>query len=173
MDTSLYVENYINKLNDLNEKNIKEIDYKLKEKLPIKESKEIISYKEMKNFTDSRKKYYQQNSSLEHEQSINIFENNIIQTDEKEINFYDLPFEKKMDHIFDYMKRKKIKLNCDINMINTIVNDNTLLKKYISIDKTYNILNKVSFFKKMENGDYNIVLENGNKRTKKTFFIKK
>lgn len=80
---------------------------------------------------------------------------------------------KKMDNIFDYMKRKKIKLNCDMNIINDIVNDNALLKKYISIDKTYNIINKVSFFKKLENGDYNIVLENSNKRTKKKFFTKK
>lgn len=173
MDTSLYVENYINKLNELNEKNIKEFDYKLKEKLPIKETKEIISYKEMKDFTDSRKKYYQQNTNFENEEHINIFENNIIKTDEIELNFYDLPFEKKMDNIFDYMKRKKIKLNCDINIINDIVNDNALLKKYISIDKTYNIINKVSFFKKLENGDYNIVLENSNKRTKKKFFTKK
>jgi|TARA_B110000483_G_scaffold25038_1_gene29687 hypothetical protein len=173
MDTSLYVENYINKLNELNEKNIKEFDYKLKEKLPIKETKEIISYKEMKDFTDSRKKYYQQNTNFENEEHINIFENNIIKTDEIELNFYDLPFEKKMDNIFDYMKRKKIKLNCDMNIINDIVNDNALLKKYISIDKTYNIINKVSFFKKLENGDYNIVLENSNKRTKKKFFTKK
>lgn len=95
MDTSLYVENYINKLNELNEKNIKEFDYKLKEKLPIKETKEIISYKEMKDFTDSRKKYYQQNTNFENEEHINIFENNIIKTDEIELNFYDLPFEKK------------------------------------------------------------------------------
>jgi hypothetical protein len=173
MDTSLYVENYINKLNELNEKNIKEFDYKLKEKLPIKETKEIISYKEMKDFTDSRKKYYQQNTNFENEEHINIFENNIIKTNEIELNFYDLPFEKKMDNIFDYMKRKKIKLNCDMNIINDIVNDNALLKKYISIDKTYNIINKVSFFKKLENGDYNIVLENSNKRTKKKFFTKK
>ena len=127
----------------------------------------------MKDFTDSRKKYYQQNTNFENEEHINIFENNIIKTDEIELNFYDLPFEKKMDNIFDYMKRKKIKLNCDMNIINDIVNDNALLKKYISIDKTYNIINKVSFFKKLENGDYNIVLENSNKRTKKKFFTKK
>lgn len=170
MDTTIFVENYVNKLNNLNENNIKEFNYDLKEELPQKETKEIISYKEMKNFTDTRKKYYQQNTSLENEQDINIFENNIIQKEEKEINFYELSFEKKIDHILDYMKRKKIKLSCDLNIINNIVNDNNLLKKYITIDKTYNIISKISFFKKLENGDYNIVFENANKRTKKKFF---
>ena len=173
MDTTLFVENYINNLNEFNENNIKKFDYKLKEILPQKESKEIISYKEMKNFTDSRKKYYQQNSNIEYEQDIDIFKNNIIETDEKQTNFYDLNFEKKIDHILDYMKRKKIKLNCDLNIINNIVNDNNLLKKYITIDKTYNIISKITFFKKMETGDYNIILENSNKRTKKNFFVKK
>ncbi len=126
MDTTLFVENYINNINEFNVNNIKKFDYKLKENLPQKESKEIISYKEMKNFTDSRKKYYQQNTNLENEEDIDIFKNNIIETVEKQVNFYDLTFEKKIDHILDYMKRKKIKLNCDLNIINNIVNDNNL-----------------------------------------------
>jgi hypothetical protein len=104
--------------------------------------------------------------------NFNIFENSLIKTDEKIINFYDLDPELKLEHILDFIKRKKYKLACDLSIIDHLLVDNDLLKKYITIDKTFNIINKISFLKKMENGDYNIVLnnKNTNKRTKKSFF---
>ena len=173
MDTKIYVEKYINHLNNLNEENIKNYKYDLKEDLPEKKPTEIKSYKEMKNFTDSRKKFYEKNTNLEKEQIFNIFENNSIKTDEKQINFYDLDYDNKISHITDYMKRKKIKLDVDLDSIKEIIDNNDLLKKYISIDKTYNMISKISFFKKMEDGNYTIKLDINNKRTKKNFFMKK
>ena len=172
MDISKFVSNFIDDIDKINNDNIKIYKYNLKEPLIKKEFKEIKSYKEMKNFTDSRKKFYENQSYLDEQDKINIFENDIIKTYEQPKNFYDLDKETKLKHIEDYMKRKKIKLSCDINVIDHILNDNTLLKKYISIDKTYNMINKISFFKKKETGDYDIVLTS-NKVVKKNFFIKK
>jgi hypothetical protein len=167
MNISLFVDKYISDINELNEINIKKYDYKIKEKLKQKEVIEIKSSKEMKDFSDSRKKYFDKQSKID--EDINIFQNNIIQTDETNKNFYDLNYEEKIEHINDYIKRKKIKLSCDLNIIDNILNDNTLLKKYITIDKTYNMINKISFFKKMENGEHTIILEK-NKTIKKNFF---
>lgn len=171
MNTSQFVDNYINDINSLNNKNIDKYNYKVKEEIQPKETKEIKSYKEMKNFTDSRKKYYQFNTNLESQEDFNIFENTNININEKIINFYDLDPENKLNHIIDYIKRKKYKLNCNLDKIEHLLNDNDLLKKYITIDKTFNIINKISFLKKMENGEYDIVLNNNTtKRTKKKFF---
>ena len=167
MNISLFVDKYISDINELNEINKQKYDYKVKEKIKKKEIIEIKPSKEMKDFTDSRKKYYDKQSKLD--EDINIFQNNIIQIDETSTNFYDLSYEDKLDHVNDYIKRKKIKLSCELSIIDDILNDNTLLKKYVTIDKTYNMINRISFFKKMENGEHNIVLEK-NKTIKKNFF---
>ncbi len=170
MDIQTFVNNYISNINSINESNIIKYEYQLKDKLEKKETKEIKSYKEMKLFTDSRKKFYMNQSNSD--DNLNIFENSLIKTDEKIIDFYDLEPELKLEHIKDFIKRKKYKLACDLSIIDHLLVDNDLLKKYITIDKTFNIINKVSFLKKMENGDYNIILNNKNsiKRTKKNFF---
>jgi len=174
MDISSFVNNYLKNIDDLNEKNIIKYNYPLKDKLIQKEIKEIHSYKEMKKFTDTRKKYYEKQTNIDEEENFNIFEDNVIKTDEKQINFYDLEPEIKLKHILDYMKRKKIKLGCDLGIIDELLLDNEKLKKYITIDKTYNMINKISFFKKKENGEYDIILNlNNNKTIKKNFFNKK
>ena len=174
MDISHFVDNYTNSLDILNEKNIEKYNYKLKDEIEKKETKEIKSYKEMKKFTDSRKKYYEKQTNIDNEDNLDIFENSIIKTDEVQKNFFDLDYDNKLSHILDYIKRKKIKLTCDLEVISEILNDNDKLKKYITIDKTYNMINKISFFKKKESGDYDIVFNNSTKKiTKKNFFIKK
>lgn len=172
MNTSLFVGKYISDINELNKTSIVKYSYKIKEKLQKKEVKEIKSTKDMKDFTDTRKKYYDKQTNIDKEEDINIFQTNILQTEEKQQSFYDLSYEDKLEHIHDYMKRKKIKLSCELDIIDNILNDNALLKKYITIDKTYNMISRISFFKKKENGDHIIVLEN-NKTTKKSFFTKK
>ena len=170
MDIQTFVNNYISNIKSINESNIIKYDYQLKDKLEKKETTEIKSYKEMKLFTDSRKKFYMNQSN--NVDTFNIFENSLIKTDEKIIDFYDLEPELKLEHITDFIKRKKYKLGCDLSVIDHLLVDNDLLKKYIKIDKKFNIINKISFLKKMENGDYNIVLnnKNTNKRKKKSFF---
>lgn len=171
MNIESFVDNYIDNLNSINESNIKKYDYELIEKLKPKETKEIKSYKEMKKFTDSRKKFYDKQTNIDNEENFDIFENNNINIGNSSMNFFDLEPEKKLNHIIDYIKRKKYKLSCDLNKIDYLLYDNDLLKKYISIDKTFNIINKISFLKKMETGDYDIVLNNNTKKTtKKKFF---
>lgn len=177
MDTQLFIDNYITKINEINLQNIQIYKYELKEDLPKKESKEITSYKEMKNFTDARKKHYDKQVNIDNEETFDLFKNdNIkIENEENKINFFDLDYQTKIDYIIDYMKRKKIKLDSDsdFNFLDEIINDNVKLKKYISINKTHNIINRISFFKKNETGNYNIILENNNKTTKKKIFFGK
>ena len=73
MNISLFVDKYISDINELNEINKQKYDYKVKEKLKKKEIIEIKPSKEMKDFTDSRKKYYDKQSKLD--EDINIFQN--------------------------------------------------------------------------------------------------
>ena len=171
MNIELFVDNYIDNINSINEKNLKKYNYDVIETLQPKETKEIKSYKEMKKFTDTRKKFYDKQTNIDNEENFDIFENNNININESTTNFYDLEPEMKLNHILDYIKRKKYKISDDLNKINHLLNDNELLKKYISIDKTFNIINKITFLKKNETGDYNINLNiNTKKSTKKKFF---
>jgi len=170
MDTHKFIDNYITKIKDINESNIIKYNYKLKDNLPEKEVKEIQSYKEMKKFTDTRKKYYEKQTNIDQEENFNIFEKNNINTDEESNkNFFELDYDDKKDYILDYIKRKKIKLSDDLDSIKEIIEDSVKLKKYVSIDKTFNIISKISFFKKNEYGNHYISL-NDIKRTKKNFF---
>ena len=171
MNIELFVDNYIDNINSINEKNLKKYNYEIVEQLKPKEIKEIKSYKEMKKFTDTRKKFYDKQTNIDSEENFDISENNNINISESNINFYDLDPQAKLNHILDYIKRKKYKLACDLSKIHHLLDDNELLKKYISIDKTFNIINKITFLKKNETGDYDIDLNiNTKKSTKKKFF---
>ena len=67
--------------------------------------------------------------------------------------------ENKLEYIKDYMSRKKIYIEIhNFSKIDEIVEDNELLKKYITISKQHNQISKISFFKKREDGTYFIDL---------------
>jgi len=175
MDIDNFVNNYIHNLNEFNENNVKKYNIKVKNNEQIETindiKKEVTTSKELKNFADTRKKYYDKNTDVSNEQIINIFEENIIKTDEMKINFFDLESNVKMNYILDYIKRKKYKLNCDIyEKLEPVIDNNEILKKYISIDKTFNIISKISFLKKLDTGDYDIIFDNNIKKIKKKFF---
>jgi hypothetical protein len=176
MDIDNFINNYINQLNELNENNIKKYNIKVKHEENNEDNdnikvKEITTSKELKKFYETRKKYYDKNTDMSNQQIINIFEENIIKTDETNINFFDLESDVKMNYILDYIKRKKYKLCVNIyEKIEPIIDNNEILKKYISIDKTFNIISKISFLKKMDTGDYDIIFDNNIKKTKKKFF---
>ena len=180
MDIDNFVTNYILHLNDFNENNIKkynikgkyeENDMKNMNNDTNKKVKEINSSKELKKFAETRKKYYDKNTDMSNEQIINIFEENIIKTDETNIDFFNLESDIKMNYILDYIKRKKYKLGVNIyEKLEPVINNNEILKKYISIDKTFNIISKISFLKKMDTGEYDIVFNNNIKKTKNKFF---
>jgi hypothetical protein len=183
MDINNFVTNYILHLNDFNENNIKKYNIKgkceenenMKNKNDMnndtnKKVKEITSSKELKKFAETRKKYYDKNTDMSNEKIINIFEENIIKTDETNINFFNLENDIKMNYILDYIKRKKYKLAVNIyEKLEPVINNNEILKKYISIDKTFNIISKISFIKKIDNNYYDIVFDSV-KKSKKKFF---
>ena len=174
MDIKNYIDGYINNLNTLNEKNIEKYKYEVKKVIP-QEIKEVKVYKEMKEFTDNRKKYYDKQTHFDINDQIDLFTDNNINLEEKKefTSFFDLSVEKKIIHIKDYIKRKRYKVNCDIeSSLGEILTNNDLLKKYISIDKTFNIINKISFLKKTESGDYKIVLNSGINKTKNVKYFK-
>jgi hypothetical protein len=169
MDINLFVLNYINNLNELNEKNIKKINYEVKETKST-ENKEVKYSKEFKEFLKTSKQKNKIDTVIDEKCEINIFEKNIIQSEEIYFNFFELDVDNKMKYILDYIKRKKYILECDIyEKIKHIIEDNDILKKYISIDKSFNIINKISFIKKIENNYYDIVFDN-TKKIKKKFF---
>ena len=169
MDINLFVLNYINNLNELNEKNIKKINYEVKETKST-ENKEVKYSKEFKEFLKTSKQKNKIDTVIDEKCEINIFEKNIIQSEEIYFNFFELDVDNKMKYILDYIKNKKYILECDIyEKIKHIIEDNDILKKYISIDKSFNIINKISFIKKIENNYYDIVFDN-TKKIKKKFF---
>ena len=176
MDIENFVSAYISNLNNFNQDNLKKYNIinhenndNINSDINIK-SKEITTSKELKKFAETRKKYYGNNTDLSNEEYFNIFENNLIETEKTNIDFFNLESNQKINYILDYIKRKKYKLRCDIyEKLEPIINNNEILKKYISIDKTFNIINKISFLKKSENGDYDIIFNNI-KKTKKKFF---
>lgn len=169
MDINLFVLNYINNLNELNEKNIKKINYEVKETKST-ENKEVKYSKEFKEFLKTSKQKNKIDTVIDEKCEINIFEKNIIQSEEIYFNFFESDVDNKMKYILDYIKRKKYILECDIyEKIKHIIEDNDILKKYISIDKSFNIINKISFIKKIENNYYDIVFDN-TKKIKKKFF---
>ena len=169
MDIDLFVSNYINHLNDLNEKNLKKFNCEIREKKII-ENKEVKYSKEFKEFLKTNKKKDKIDTFIDEKDEVNIFEENIIQNEEIYFNFFELDVENKMKYILDYVKRKKYIIEGDIyKKLEHIIEDNELLKKYISIDKTFNIINKISFIKKIDNNYYDIVFDSV-KKSKKKFF---
>ena len=113
MDINLFVLNYINNLNELNEKNIKKINYEVKETKST-ENKEVKYSKEFKEFLKTSKQKNKIDTVIDEKCEINIFEKNIIQSEEIYFNFFELDVDNKMKYILDYIKRKKYILECDI-----------------------------------------------------------
>jgi hypothetical protein len=104
-----------------------------------------------------------------------IFKNNTNteEKDEEKINIHELPFEKKLELINDFLDRKNITLDSNNNakLINILQDESILLKKYINISNMYQHITKITFVKKLEDGSYIIDLDhNKNKKAKNHFF---
>ena len=90
---------------------------------------------------------------------------------ENDLDFYELDKENKMHLIKDYMSRKKIYIEFEeFAKIDSIIDNNELLKKYISITKIHKQISKITFFKKKDDFSYNIDFQIPKKKNKISFF---
>ena len=90
---------------------------------------------------------------------------------ENDLDFYELDKENKMNLIKDYMSRKKIYVEHEeFAKIDSIIDNNDLLKKYISITKVHKQISKITFFKKKDDFSYNIDFQIPKKKKQISFF---
>ena len=183
MDYNLFINNFIENINNLNHrdfnKNNFKYEIKTREKKDLNENPMIL-----REYKSSMAKSIKKKEKLDNYININtinndidLFDTNNINTfDKKELednqnNFYDLNKENKIEYIKDYMSRKKIYIEINqFSKIDDIIEDNELLKKYITISKQHNQISKISFFKKKEDGSYFIDLVISKKKNKVIFF---
>jgi len=183
MDYNLFINNFIENINNLNHRDFNKNNFeyviKTREKKELNENPMILREYKSSMAKSIKKKvksddYVDINST---NLNIDLFDTNNINTfnkkevDDNQNNFYDLDKENKIEYIKDYMSRKKIYIEINhFSKINDIVEDNELLKKYITISKQHNQISKISFFKKREDGSYFIDLIISKKKNKVVFF---
>jgi hypothetical protein len=183
MDYNLFINNFIENINNLNHRDFNKNNFeyivKIREKKEFNENPMILrEYKsnmaksiknKVKNddFIDINN--INNNVDLFDANNINIF--NTKEIEENKNNFYDLDKENKLEYIKDYMSRKKIYIEItNFSKIDDIIEDNELLKKYITISKQHNQISRISFFKKREDGSHFIDLIIPKKKSKLVFF---
>ena len=190
MDNNIFISNCIDKLNDLRETEFKKCNFSYTE--PEMEKKEVkIDVVEFKTYQHTlrkkalldknkpgnigKKEYSSSNSNVDILED-DIFNNNNNNDENKddeiklEVNI--LNKDKKIELINEFLNRKNIILDEDeYKKIEEIIdNPDINIKKYFSISKLYQQIDKISFIKKLENGTYIIdTVENKPKKTKKFF----
>ena len=164
-----YIDQFINNINILRVEQFEK--FSLEEKpniVPKKESNtnsiEFRSFKSKmikKALIDKMKpgnigcKEYESNNVIDILED-DIFKTNIDDSEDTKMNVQELPFEKRMELMNDFLERKNITLD-EINyekMKNIVCDENILLKKYINISNVYQHITKISFIKKLEDGSY-------------------
>jgi len=176
------MDNFINTITDKLDK-IRENEFKLNNFIyedKIVEKKNIyenpIEFKKYQHNVIKNK--FNEKNKKEEIQNIDILEddifNNNIDKDEIKLDIQSLDNEKKLFLINNFLERKNIILDeLEFKKIEDILdNPEFNIKKYLTISKVYQQINKISFIKKLENGSYIVDLsENKIKKTKK-YFIK-
>ena len=183
MDYNLFINNFIENINNLNHRDFNKNNFKYviktREKKELNENPMIL-----REYKTSMAKSVKKKEKMDDFVDINSINNNIDLFDTNNINtfnkkelednknnFYDLDKENKIEYIKDYMSRKKIYIEIhNFSKIDEIVEDNELLKKYITISKQHNQISKISFFKKREDGTYFIDLIISKKKKNVAFF---
>ena len=186
MDSRLYLENYINKLNNFNESQLSK--YNIKESSISREKKEINpNNRELRNYNTNRYKSLK-NSNLNND-VINIeydFENtnidlfdsnnfnlNDINENKEKINFFSLDNEEKKNYINKYILRKKYQIEfLELDKLFSIIDNEEKIKKYINFSTELNQIVRISCLKKKEDGTL-YFLEENTKLKKKNIFINK
>lgn len=189
MDTTLFINNFIENINKIKEEEFKKNNFQFEEKEIEKkilnensmeykkfqvDIKKKASMEKMKPGNISKKEYESTNPS------INILEDDIFLNDnsdesdkDNKLDISSLDRENKLYLINDYLQRKNIILDaeCLTKIENIIDNPDIHLKKYFNISKTYQQITRISFIKKLENGSYIINLAENKPKKNKKYFI--
>ena len=128
-----------------------------------------IFNKENINLVETSSETSQELTSKKEKQSIESEE--IEMKKENNLDFYELDKENKINLIKDYMSRKKIYIEHEeFEKIDSIIDNNELLKKYISITKVHKQISKITFFKKKDDFSYMIDFQIPKKKKQISFF---
>jgi hypothetical protein len=189
MDTTLFINNFIENINKIKEEEFKKNNFQFEEKEIEKKILNENSMEYKKFQTDIKKKASMEKlkpgniSKKEYEStnpSINILEDDIFLNDnsdesdkDNKLDISSLDRENKLYLINDYLQRKNIILDaeCLTKIENIIDNPDIHLKKYFNISKTYQQITRISFIKKLENGSYIINLAENKPKKNKKYFI--
>lgn len=188
MDSSLYLENYINKVNKFNIDELKK--YNFKEENIIREKKEINpNNRELRDYNSKRYKSLKDNNlnndvyKLDEDgienNNIDLFDGknfnlNDNSVEVEKINFAELELDKKKEYIYKYIHRKKYQIEeLELNKFYSIIDDNDKLKKYITFSSELNQIMKISCLKKKEDGTLYFIEENSKLKKKNIFLNKK
>ena len=187
MDHLIFINNLVNNINDIREKEFNKYNFTYKE-LNLEKKKVNENLMEYRNYKSKMikksikdkmkpsnigKKEYELGENY-----INILEDDIFMNDDNEkqddykLNIDQLNREEKLKLIHEYLQRKCIDLD-DINLkkIEGIVDDSNIsIKKYIIVSKMYQQIMKISFIKKIENGTYIVDLSEKKVKNKNIFF---
>jgi hypothetical protein len=182
MDNQNFIQNcIIEKINILREDEFKKQNF-IYDDVIIEKKDLNVNLMEFKNFQNSIKKkaLIDKNkpsniNKKEYSSSapeINIIGDDIFENSDLKLDIISLDRDKKMELINDFIQRKNIMLDeNEFKKIEEIIDNPEInIKKYLSISKIYQQIDKISFIKKLENGSYIIdINENKSKKTKKFF----
>lgn len=181
MNSQLFLESYINEINNYHNKIKDKYKFIDIETLPseIIETKEESNkpVKEIRKLNNDLRRYKKEPIYKEEDENFDIFKNNLIQTNEDSIiDFFSLSVEDKKKQIYNFLNRKKYKLrDYNLDLLDDIIENKDTFKKYISFSKTHQNIEKLNFLKKNEHNEYIIDLNliQKKKGIKKNFFGKK
>jgi hypothetical protein len=181
MNSQLFLETYINEINNYHNKIKDKYKFIDIETLPseIIETKEESNkpVKEIRKLNNDLRRYKKELIYKEEDENFDIFKNNLIQTNEDSIiDFFSLSVEDKKKQIYNFLNRKKYKLrDYNLDLLDDIIENKDTFKKYISFSKTHQNIEKLNFLKKNEHNEYIIDLNliQKKKGIKKNFFGKK
>jgi hypothetical protein len=186
MDSTLFINNLISKINETKEyefknNNFKYIEVELPKKVVNDNLMEFRNFKSnliKRSIRDKSKPSFINKKEYETDPSnVNILEDDVFQFNEEsqeknKLNINEITIEDKQKLINDFLNLKNIKLEeKQINIISQLLADPQFnFKKYITISNTQHQITKIGFLKKMEDGNYLIDLKE--KQKNKNIFFK-
>lgn len=188
MESNLYLDNYINKLKEFNENELKK--YNFKEEEIIKEKKEInpnntiirdYNSKRYKSLKDNNlnNDVYRILKDRDDDNEVDLFDSNNFNLkgnseEVEKVNFSELEEEIKKEYINKYLLRKKYQIEgMELNKLYSILEDNDKIKKYINFSSELNQIMRIGCLKKKEDGTLHFIEENSKLKKKNIFLNKK
>jgi hypothetical protein len=186
MDTSIFLKDFINKINDIRNDEFNINNFKYKEKIEEKKiiNENVMEFRNFKNKMIKKalkdkmkpsnigKKEYEIDYGNINILEDDIFHNTEQKSEEVQLNIEELSKEQKLSLVKEFLQRKVISLEeHDFNKLYAIMDDeNFVFKKYITFSKMHQQISKISFIKKLENGTYTIDLNEKKSKNKNLFF---